>query len=259
MDRGRGCSGAVGDEVEVGKVRAARLRARRPVLAGGAAVADTAPPLEQHLPHHGRDATGLAPKTDRQKVRLLRPMPTLRVPINHPPMSRPGLPCRDQHLRIPAPAADERQGQRHRDPGVTAPVVGPAAPGREACVHRNRPRCPRRPAPPPCDRQVAARVRRCCGRVRSCPPRVGTPAGVVGQTGTRPPGTSRLELAVHQGDLPGGLPYAQGAEAVTGCMLRAPARAHPYGDRLHHHAGYHPGTGPGHGPVPVVSYRCNRV
>ncbi|MDQ0989442.1 hypothetical protein QFZ74_000670 [Streptomyces sp. V3I7] len=52
-------------------------------------------------------------------------------------------------------------------------------------------------------------------------------------------GTSWVELAVHQGDLHGGLPYAQGAEAVIGCTPRAHARAHLNRDRLHHHAGRH--------------------
>jgi putative transposase len=39
--------------------------------------------------------------------------------------------------------------------------------------------------------------------------------------------------------LHGGLPHAQGAKTVTGCTPPAPARAHPHGDRLHHHAGRH--------------------
>lgn len=50
-----------------------------------------------------------------------------------------------------------------------------------------------------------------------------------------------VEVAVHQGDLHGGPPFAQGAETVTGCTPRASARAHPHGDRLHHHAGRHRG------------------
>lgn len=38
----------------------------------------------------------------------------------------PDLPRRDQHLRAPAPVADERSGQRHRDPRAAAPTAGPA-------------------------------------------------------------------------------------------------------------------------------------
>lgn len=67
----------------------------------------------------------------------------------------PGLPRCDQHPVAPAPAANERPGQRHRDPCPAAPTARTATPGRQANVHRHRPRCPRRPAPSPLEREAA--------------------------------------------------------------------------------------------------------
>jgi hypothetical protein len=103
------------------------------------------------------------------------------------------------------------------------------------CGRRHGPRCARssrrrsgqrpRPRSAPAARSARVRVR---------PPDVVTPAGAIGQTRTGPPHTSVVELAVHYGELPGGPPHAQGAEAPRGCTPRERARAHLNPDRLHH-------------------------
>lgn len=53
-----------------------------------AAVADTAPPLEQRLPRHARGATGLAPKADRQKAREGTTPADAATPVDRPPLPR---------------------------------------------------------------------------------------------------------------------------------------------------------------------------
>ncbi|WP_307111354.1 hypothetical protein [Streptomyces demainii] len=67
-----------------------------------------------------------------------------------------GLPRRDQRPGVPTSPVDERQRKGCRDPGTPAPTAGPPTPGRQAGLHRHRPCHPRRPAPPPPQRQTAA-------------------------------------------------------------------------------------------------------
>src|ERR1019366_1404198 len=61
----------------------------------------------------------------------------------------PGLPRPDEHVHAHAPAAHERAGEGHRDPGAAAPAHRPATPGRQARVHPDRSHGARRAAPPP--------------------------------------------------------------------------------------------------------------
>lgn len=87
----------------------------------------------------------------RALVPVLRPRPLIPSEASPAPgidsimASRPATPRGHQHLRAPAPAVDERPGQRHRDPCPAASTARTATPGRQAQVHRHRLRCPRRP------------------------------------------------------------------------------------------------------------------
>lgn len=113
------------------------------------------PALRLPITHPPRSAgTDNSSVQVRALVPALRPRPLIPSEASPAPgidgimasrAATPGLSRGHQHLRAPAPAADEGPGQRHRDPCPAASTARTATPGRQAHVHRHRPRCPRRP------------------------------------------------------------------------------------------------------------------